>query len=69
MSKTNADYGIYDEILEVRICLDGDKWCAMIGKDLQEGLAGFGDTPLDALYELLNELESNPWNMKDFALS
>ncbi len=24
---------------------DGDKWCALYGLNLQEGVAGFGDTP------------------------
>jgi hypothetical protein len=24
---------------------DGDSWCALLGDNLQEGLAGFGDTP------------------------
>jgi hypothetical protein len=28
-----------------RVFLDGDKWCALYGKDLQEGVVGFGDTP------------------------
>jgi hypothetical protein len=24
---------------------DGNAWCALYGEDLQEGVAGFGDTP------------------------
>lgn len=28
---------------------DGDQWCALYGKNLQEGCAGFGDTPKDAM--------------------
>jgi len=24
---------------------DGDKWCALYGENLQEGVAGFGDSP------------------------
>lgn len=27
---------------------DGDKWCALLGDNLQEGIAGFGDTPEEA---------------------
>ena len=30
--------------------LDGDKWCVLYGKDLQTGIAGFGDTPVKAMY-------------------
>jgi len=29
---------------------DGDMWCAMFGGNLQEGVAGFGDTPSRAMY-------------------
>lgn len=28
-----------------RVFLDGNKWCALYGEDLQIGVAGFGDTP------------------------
>jgi hypothetical protein len=27
---------------------DGNKWCALYGDNLQEGVAGFGDTPAEA---------------------
>jgi len=32
-------------ILKPRMFPDGDKWCALYGENLQEGIAGFGDTP------------------------
>ena len=28
---------------------DGTKWCALYGENLQEGVAGFGDTPDEAM--------------------
>lgn len=28
-----------------RIFIDGNKWCALYGENLQDGVAGFGDTP------------------------
>ena len=28
---------------------DGDQWCALYGENLQEGVAGFGKTPADAV--------------------
>jgi hypothetical protein len=28
---------------------DGTKWCALLGPDLQLGVAGFGDTPSEAM--------------------
>jgi hypothetical protein len=27
---------------------DGNKWCCLYGDNLQEGVAGFGDTPAEA---------------------
>lgn len=33
----------------VSLTLDGDKWCALYGSNLQEGVAGFGKTPLEAI--------------------
>lgn len=29
---------------------DGDMWCALFGENLQEGVAGFGETPAKAMY-------------------
>lgn len=31
------------------ISVDGNKWCALYGPDLAEGVAGFGDTPAEAM--------------------
>lgn len=31
------------------ISLDGNKWCALLGEDLQIGVAGFGDSPEEAM--------------------
>ena len=28
---------------------DGDMWCALLGPNLQEGIAGFGETPEKAM--------------------
>jgi len=28
---------------------DGDQWCALFGENLAEGVAGFGDTPAEAM--------------------
>jgi hypothetical protein len=29
--------------------MDGDQWCSLYGADLQAGVAGFGDTPAEAM--------------------
>jgi hypothetical protein len=28
---------------------DGNKWCALYGADLQQGVAGYGETPAEAM--------------------
>lgn len=33
-----------------RLMADGTKWCALYGDDLASGVAGFGDTPAEAMY-------------------
>ena len=43
--KRNSPAAIYKPELFV----DGDKWCALYGENLQDGVAGFGDTPEEAM--------------------
>jgi hypothetical protein len=31
------------------ICIDGNMWCALYGDNLQDGVAGFGDSPAGAM--------------------
>lgn len=33
------------------LTLDGNQWCALYGPDLQVGVAGFGDSPADAMWD------------------
>lgn len=33
------------------LSIDGNKWCALYGDNLQEGVAGFGDSPADAMWD------------------
>lgn len=32
-----------------KLSIDGNQWCALYGDNLQDGIAGFGDTPADAM--------------------
>ncbi|MCK4252712.1 hypothetical protein KAX97_14790 [candidate division WOR-3 bacterium] len=50
-------------ILKVAIFPDVNQWCALIGKDLQEGIAGFGDNPLQALKTLVEEIEKKGYSL------
>ena len=34
-----------------KVCIDGNKWCALYGDNLQDGVAGFGDSPAEAMHD------------------
>lgn len=42
----------------VRLFRDGSEICALIGPDIMEGTAGFGETPATALRALADQLDS-----------
>ena len=33
------------------LSMDGNKWCALYGANLMEGVAGFGDSPAKAMWD------------------
>lgn len=35
-------------VLKPRIFMDGNQWCVLHGENLQDGVAGFGDSPFEA---------------------
>ena len=37
--------------LRPKLYIDGNKWCALYGDDVQKGLAGFGESPQKALQD------------------
>ena len=44
----------------VRVTKDGNAICALLGENLQEGQAGFGQTVSEALHNLAHELQRQP---------
>ena len=42
----NAPHVVYKPALSK----DGNSWCALLGDNLQSGVSGFGDTPMQALW-------------------
>jgi len=38
---------------------DGNQWCALIGNNLQDGVAGFGSTQSEAMHDLIAHLSQN----------
>jgi hypothetical protein len=41
----------------IRLMWDGDKVSALVGPDLQEGIAGFGDSGIEAVEDLLQNIK------------
>jgi len=53
--------------LIVKLSLDGDQWCALVGDNLQEGIAGFDSSPNLAIKNLAVEAESTAIDLYDLA--
>ena len=45
------DYSRPSVLWKPKLFIDGNKWCALYGEDLQRGIAGFGDSPSQAMYD------------------
>ncbi|MGL5922188.1 hypothetical protein [Chroococcidiopsis sp.] len=46
--------------LTIRVFKDGDEWYALIGEDLQSGIAGCDKTPVEALNVLFTHFANLP---------
>jgi len=46
-------------VFRPRLSIDGNKWCALFGENLQDGVAGFGKSPADAMWDF-----DKSWNTK-----
>lgn len=51
----------------LKVYPDGDKWCALYGDNLQEGMCGFGNTPAQAVraFEKAYFISALRGNMKE----
>jgi len=45
-----ASYDRPAVIWKPKLSLDGNQWCALFGENLQDGVAGFGDSPEAAMW-------------------
>ena len=45
--------------LQAKIFIDGNQWCALYGDNLQDGVAGFGNSPHDAVVAFNNAWSAN----------
>lgn len=46
-------------LLNPKLCIDGDKWCALYGDNIQDGVAGFGNSPSDAMHDFDKAYHTN----------
>lgn len=46
-----ASYQRPSAVFRPRLSVDGDQWCALYGDNLQDGVAGFGDSPAEAMLD------------------
>ena len=52
-------HGAPSAIWKPRLFIDGNQWCALYGDNLQDGVAGFGDSPASAMWDF-----DKNWNTK-----
>jgi len=55
ISHYTQDHVIY----KPKLSRDGSKWCALFGDNLQEGVAGFGNSPAEAMWDF-----DKQWHVK-----
>ena len=46
-----AEHARPSAVFKPRLSVDGNQWCALYGDNLQDGVAGFGDSPADAMWD------------------
>lgn len=65
--KIKVDVGgtaICHTIVSATLSQDGNQWCVLAGADLQVGIAGFGDTPIDAVSNFRNSFHTDTLRSK-----
>ena len=48
-TKAAEAYSAPSAVYRPALSIDGNQWCALYGENLQDGVAGFGDTPAAAM--------------------
>lgn len=44
-----AEYARPSAVYRPALSIDGDQWCALYGENIQDGVAGFGESPAAAM--------------------
>lgn len=50
-----CDLSLPSVVWKPRLFIDGNQWCALYGENIQDGVAGFGSTP----YEAMRDFDKN----------
>lgn len=50
-AKAAKAYAAPSAVYRPALTVDGDQWCALYGANLQDGIAGFGETPAAAMHD------------------
>lgn len=51
-------------LVSATLSQDGNQWCVLAGADLQVGIAGFGDTPVDAVRNFITSFHTDKLRSK-----
>lgn len=54
-----AEYKRPSVLWRPKIFIDGNQWCALYGNNLQDGVAGFGDSPAKAMWDFDRTWQKN----------
>lgn len=46
-----AEHARPSAVFKPRLSVDGNQWCALYGENLQDGVAGFGNSPAEAMWD------------------
>lgn len=66
--QATGEYERPSAIFRPALSLDGDSWCALYGKDLQQGCVGFGKSPAEAMWDFdKNWYKRLPANVQEAA--
>ncbi len=49
--EASAEHARPCAVFRPRLSVDGNQWCALYGENLQDGVAGFGNSPADAMWD------------------
>jgi len=59
MNNIEIDFGNDGFKIQADLMMDGDQWCVGVGKNLQQGIYAFGDTPIETIINFKDEFRNH----------